>query len=46
MVEADTTMQTVVKWDVCYNRDGGINFWAKDGSRTMREKSEKPSQKK
>lgn len=38
------TIKIVVKWDICYDRDGGINFWAKNGNR-MRKKSGKVSQK-
>ena len=30
VVEADMIMKIAVNWDVCYDRDGGINFWAEE----------------
>lgn len=36
MVEADTRIKIVIKWDTCSSGDEGISFYAKDGSGTVR----------
>lgn len=36
MVEADTRIKIVIKWDTCSSEDEGISFYAKDGSGTVR----------
>lgn len=36
MVEADTRIKIVIKWDTCSSEDEGISFYAKDRSGTVR----------